>query len=146
MEDFGISDETFGLQETDSERPYIKLAGLNARSSTFLVKIANLRKILVESISKEEIRVGNEVIIPLKVLEEAGEGELEAEIIAPGNVVVESSFVERKKNLYRLRFVPAEPVEYIIKLFFNGKEIGASLPGATVADPGKAVADGEGIF
>ncbi|XP_046854366.1 filamin-A-like [Xenia sp. Carnegie-2017] len=146
MEDFGISDETFGLQETDSEKPYIKLAGLNARSSTFLVKIANPRNILVESLSKEEIRVGNEVIIPLKVLEEAGEGELEAEIIAPGNVVVESSFVERKENLHHLRFVPAEPVEYIIKLFFNGKEIGASLPGSTVADPGKAVAHGEGLY
>ena len=53
---------------------------------------------------------------------------------------------ELGNSLYRISFVPVEPGEYIIKLFFNGKEIGGSPLGTVVADPGKAVAHGEGIF
>ena len=48
-------------------------------------------------------------------------------------------------NLHRVSFLPTEPGEYVIQLYYNGKEIGSSPFTTTVADPGKAVAHGEGI-
>ena len=47
-------------------------------------------------------------------------------------------------SLYKVSFLPTEPGEYVIQLYFNGKEIGSSPFTTTVADPGKAVAHGEG--
>ena len=49
-------------------------------------------------------------------------------------------------NLYKVSFLPTEPGEYIIQLYYNGKEIGSSPFKMTVADPGKAVAHGEGTY
>lgn len=49
-------------------------------------------------------------------------------------------------SIYKVSFLPSEPGEYVIQLYYNGKEIGSSPFTTTVADPGKAVAHGEGIY
>lgn len=49
-------------------------------------------------------------------------------------------------NLHKVSFLPTEPGEYIIQLYYNGKEIASSPLTMTVADPGKAVAHGEGTY
>ena len=122
-------------QEIGDHKIFVKFAGVNVRGSPFVVKVADPSKVLVQNLSEDEMTVGNEVIIPLEVLEEAGEGELEAEILAPGNVTVESSFVKRTENLYHLRFVPTVPGEYTIKILFGGGLIAGQPMKVDVTEP-----------
>lgn len=58
----------------------------------------------------------------------------------PVNVNVQ----ETGDTLYKVSFLPSEAGEYIIQIYYNGKEIGSSPFTTTVADPGKAIAHGEG--
>lgn len=73
----------------------------------------------------------------------AGRGILTASGQGPtGSVNVNVN--EMENNLYKISFLPTESGEYVIQLYYNGKEIGSSPFAMTVADPGKAVAHGEG--
>ena len=74
---------------------------------------------------------------------DAGRGVLTASGQGPtGPVNVNVQDIDN--NLHKISFLPSEPGEYVIQLFYNGKEIGSSPFMTTVADPGKAVAHGEG--
>lgn len=151
--------DTYIINYTPSEigehKIYVKFAGINVRGSPFIVKVADPSKVLVQMSSLTEAQnamiVNKEVVIPLEILPDAGEGELEAEVTGPGDVEVESSFIRQTDTLYHFRFIPTVPGEYVIKMFYGGGLVGDHALNAyvkeayTVADASKCVVYGEGM-
>ncbi|XP_028409338.1 filamin-C-like [Dendronephthya gigantea] len=75
----------------------------------------------------------------------AGRGTLTASGRGP-NDKVNVNIHEIGDTLYKVSFLPSEAGEYTIQVYYNGKEIGSSPFTTTIADPGKAVAHGEGLY
>lgn len=61
-----------------------------------------------------------------------------------GDIIV--NLQDMGNYVHKVSFLPSEPGEYNLQLYFNGKEIGSSPFTTTIADPGKAVAHGEGLY